>query len=344
MQVNTIIGNKYQLIQRLGKGTYGTVHECIDLQTKKKYAIKKIDKIESMSQLKRVIREIMILKSFNHENLLKIKSIHLENKDQFFDVYLITDLMDFDLLKVIRRGRNELTGEHIQYIMYQIFLGVYVLHQNDIVHRDIKPNNIFLSEGCDVKIGDFGFAREIQDNPDDITIYVVTRQYRAPEIMVNESKYGSEVDIWSIGCTFFELLDGKVLFSRTKNYIQLMNKILLLLGSPSEEALEFIHNESAVKWIKDQNFGPPKKPSDKFVNLDIDENAKDLLDKCLIFDPRKRISAKEALMHPYFADLFSEEDLNVMNLELEFCFDQNKFMTVNKLKEKFIKEVKSLLI
>jgi mitogen-activated protein kinase 1/3 len=342
--INTVIGKKYRITRKLGKGSYGSVYEVINLENKKKFAMKKIDDIESNSDIKRVIREIMVLKAFNHENLLTLKAIHLEEKGKFFNVYLITDLMDFDMFKVIRKGRSELTEEHIQYIMYQVFLGMYVLHQNNIVHRDIKPNNILLNDSCDLKICDFGFAREVQDNPEDITEYVVTRYYRAPEIMLNSRKYGSEVDIWSIGCTFFELLDCKILFGGTKNYIQLLDKIIRLLGSPPEEALEFIQNENAKMWIKKQKFSPPQRPSDKLVTKDISEDAKDLLDKCLNFDPRARITAEQALKHKYFEDLFSEQDLNVINLEFDFSFEKNPKLTTEQLKEKFMKEVKSLLI
>lgn len=337
------IGN-YIIMKKLGKGSYGSVYECVHRKTKEKLAIKKIDDIDSDSDLKRVIREIMVLKAFNHENLLTLKGMHIEEKGKFFDVYLVTDLMDFDMFKVIRRGRNELTAEHIQYIMYQVFLGMYVLHQNNIVHRDIKPNNILLNDSCDLKICDFGFAREVYNDPNlDITEYVVTRYYRAPEIMLNSRKYGTEVDIWSVGCTFFELLDSKILFGGTKNYIQLLNKIINLLGSPSEEGLEFIQNDNAKMWIKKHKFCAPQKPSDKLQTKDIDDLAKDLLDRCLVFNPRSRITAKEALMHPYFRDLFSEQDLNVINLEFDFSFEKNPKLTTEQLKEKFMKEVKPLL-
>ena len=340
-----IIGGTYEITKKLGKGSYGSVYECIHVKTQEKFAIKKIDDIESNSDVKRVIREIMVLKAFNHENLLTLKAIFLEEKEKFFDVYLVTDLMDFDMFKVIRKGRKELTGEHIQYIMYQVFLGMYVLHQNSIVHRDIKPNNILLNDSCDLKICDFGFAREVQDDPDmDITEYVVTRYYRAPEIMLNSRKYGSEVDIWSIGCTFFELLDCKILFGGTKNYIQLLNKIIRLLGSPPDEALEFIQNQNARNWIKKQKFSPPQRPSHKLVTKDICEDAKDLLDRCLVFDPRKRITAEEALRHRYFKELFSEQDLNVLQLEFDFSFEKNPNLTSEQLKQKFMKEVKTLLI
>ena len=344
--MDRIIGEKYKIIKKLGKGSYGSVFECLNLDDNKSYAVKEIDDIETASDIKRVIREIIVLKSFSHENLLTLKAIHLDEKPgKFYNVYLITDLMDFDLFKVIRRGRDELTGEHIQYIMYQIFLGLYMLHENNIIHRDIKPNNILLNDSCDLKICDFGFAREVQDDDNmDITEYVVTRYYRAPEIMLNSRKYGSEVDIWSVGCTFFELLNCNILFGGTKNYIHLLGKILGLLGTPTDQALNFIHNDNAKMWIKKQKYCPPQKPSYKLSTTNIDPLAKELLDQCLVFSPEERITAKEALMHPYFKDLFCENDLNCMKLEFDFSFEKNSNFDSDQLKTKFLKEVQDLLI
>lgn len=343
-KVGTVIGKRFKLVKKLGKGSYGSVFECIDLKTKKKCAIKKIDDIETTSDIRRVIREVMILKSFNHDNLLSAVSFHLEAHGKILHVYLITEIMDFDLFKVIRRGRDELSNQHIQYIMYQIFLAMYVLHHNNIVHRDIKPNNILLNDNCDLKICDFGFAREVENDPSlDITEYVVTRFYRAPEIMLNSKKYGTEVDIWSVGCTFFELLDCKILFGGTKNYIQLLNKIINLLGTPKDKDLEFIENENAKLWIKKQKVSGSSSPSAKLSVKGIDPQAKDLLDKCLVFDPRKRITAEGALRHPYFQELFAESDLNCMKLEFDFEFEKDQNLTIEQLKAKLFAEIKPLM-
>lgn len=337
----TILGGRYQKVKKIGNGSYGSVYEYIDLKTKEKVAIKKLQEIQDISDAKRVLREIMILKACQHDNLLELKNFHLEPNNEFYDVYLVTELMDFDMYKVIKKGRDEMTEEHIQYVMYQIFLGLYYLHENNIIHRDIKPNNILLNDSCDVKICDFGFAREILGgNNDDKTEYVVTRYYRAPEIMLNSRKYNSGVDIWSIGCTFFELIDGKILFEEAKNYIDLLRMIIKMLGTPSNETLHFIENENAKNWIKTQVFSPNCKASSYLKTMGISNQAKDLLDKCLIFDPRDRITAKQALEHPYFEDLFeAENDLNIMSLEFDFGFEKNTKITMQDLKNRLYKEV-----
>jgi len=114
--------------------------------------------------------------------------------------------MDVDLNTLIKKSKDELTDDHIQYIMYQIFRAMKYVHSAEVIHRDIKPSNILANESCDIRICDFGFAR---GEADDLTEYVVTRFYRAPEVMLSNQKYSTAVDIWSIGCSFFELITGK---------------------------------------------------------------------------------------------------------------------------------------
>lgn len=338
-----LLGNRYKKIKKIGKGSYGSVYEYLDTQTNEKVAIKKLQEIQDVSDAKRVLREIIILKACHHDNLLELKNFHLEPMNKFYEVYLVTELMDFDLYRVIKKGRDEMTEEHIQYVMYQIFLGLFYLHENNVIHRDIKPNNILLNDSCDVKICDFGFAREIiHGSSADQTEYVVTRYYRAPEIMLNSRKYNSAVDIWSVGCTFFELIDSKILFGEANNYITLLEMIIQMLGTPSTETLNFIENENAINWIKTQKAAPKRLASSYLKNKDISKQALDLLDKCLVFDPRHRISAKEALEHPYFEDLFeAENDLNILKLEFDFEFEKKKDLTMEEMKNRLFKEVMS---
>jgi mitogen-activated protein kinase 1/3 len=340
-----VLGNRFQKTKKIGNGSYGSVYECLDLKTKSKVALKKLQDIEDIADAKQVLREVMILKSCCHDNLLELKGFHLEPKGNFYEVYLVTELMDFDMYKVIKKGREELTSEHIQYVMYQIFLGLFYLHHNNIIHRDIKPNNILLNDACDVKICDFGFAREVLEGEnDDKTEYVVTRYYRAPEIMLNSRKYDSGVDIWSVGCTMFELIDGKILFEKAENYIELLGLIIDMVGTPSQETLNFIENEHAKNWITTRPYVPARKASIHLITPNIDPNLKDLLDKCLVFDPRYRISAQQALEHPYFAELFEpENDLNVNKLSFDFQFEKNSKITLDELKKRIYQEVQSYL-
>lgn len=108
--------------------------------------------------------------------------------------------------------QKELTDEHIQYFIYQILRGILYIHSANVIHRDLKPNNILLNKNCDLKICDFGLARGFENEDEFKTEYVVTRWYRAPEVILNASAYTKALDIWSIGCIFAELLGRTPLF------------------------------------------------------------------------------------------------------------------------------------
>lgn len=128
--------------------------------------------------------------------------------EDFEDVYIVSELMDTDLHQIISSGQN-LSDDHCQYFMYQILRGLKYIHSAQVLHRDLKPSNILVNENCDLKICDFGLAR-ITDI--EMTGYVSTRYYRAPEIMLTWQHYDKAVDIWSVGCIFAEMLIGQPLF------------------------------------------------------------------------------------------------------------------------------------
>ena len=144
----------------------------------------------------------------------------------------------------------------MQYILYQLLKGLKYLHSAQIVHRDIKPSNILATENCEICYCDFGLARQIEEAEaeDDkkqshLTEYVVTRYYRAPEVMLSSHEYTTAIDVWSLGCTFAELLTSQILFKGT-NYIQMIKLIFEILGRPEEEDLLFITNSNAKKYVQ----------------------------------------------------------------------------------------------
>ena len=341
---NDLFANRYLKIKQIGKGAYGSVFKYQDIHTKEFVAIKKLQKIQDISDAKRVLREIIILKQCSHQNILHLKGFYLEDLLNSVQVYVVTELLDFDLFTVIQNSKGEMTGEHIQYIMFQILLGVCYLHKNKIVHRDIKPNNILLDDMCQVRICDFGLARQIDNKFDqNKTEYVVTRYYRAPEIMLNSRKYDSAVDIWSIGCTFYELLESEILFQKAETYIELLSLIFKILGTPQAEVISKMENEHAKKWILNQEIFPPKKISESLKRSGVSEAAKDLLDKCLVFDPVKRITAKEALEHEYFKDILEPNiDFNFLKINLDFEFEQRMDLSFEALLGRIRVEILSI--
>jgi len=153
--------------------------------------------------------------------------------------------MEADLHQIIKSGQA-LTNEHVQYFTYQILRGMKYVHSASVIHRDLKPGNLLVNSDCELKICDFGLSRGYDSSPEDgatqMTEYVATRWYRAPEIMLALRRYGTAIDVWSIGCILGELLLGRPLF-KGKDYVDQLNKILEVLGTPSSEVLKRVAGE-----------------------------------------------------------------------------------------------------
>lgn len=332
-------GSRYEYVRLRGKGSYGIVGEFKDTKTGKNVAIKRMSDVVDKIDAKRLLRELRILRNFKHENILNLNYVVCNPTAQFFDMYMVTDLWDIDLSKIIRKSRDELSDEHIQYILYQIFKGTQFLHSASLLHRDLKPSNILANEYCDICLCDFGFAREVNNLDIDMTEYVVTRYYRAPEVMLSSHKYNQAVDIWSIGCTLYELLVGEPLF-QAKHYLELIKMIIEKLGFPNNDELTMIQNPQAISFLNKLPKCPPRNASDgvKYPN----KLALDLLDKCLKFDPSKRITAEDALRHPYLTAYFEEADIHKNIIEVDFGFEQNENITEAELKVMILEEINLL--
>jgi len=326
---------RYKFVRYLGKGAYGIVGEFVDTKTNTKVAIKKIPlasgHLESVQEqiidTKKILREIVIMYFFKHNNIINLRHVMARQEGKCIWLLLVLDLMDADLQKAIKN--SSLSDGHVQYIMYQIFLGLQYLHSGNVIHRDIKPNNILVNEECRVALCDFGFAREAEGMENMMTEYVVTRIYRAPEIVLCPKNYTKAVDIWAIGCTLYELMSLTVLFN-AKNYQELIIMIIKTLGSPKDEDMNFITRNSAKTFIKSLPNFPPSKPSAKLPNYS-NPKALDLLDKCLTLDPHKRISAEEALRHPYFENLFHENHIQKFNHTIDFSFEFDEHIDMKRL-------------
>lgn len=181
--------------------------------------------------------------------------------------------------------------------MYQALRGLKCIHSANVIHRDLKPSNLLVNSDCALKICDFGLARGIMQDNDpptgELTEYVVTRWYRAPEIMLACRKYEKAIDIWALGCIFAELLGRKPLFPGD-NYIHQLKLIVDVLGNPIEEDTKFITSEKALKFIN----GLPKKAATNFQSMFPKANplAIDLLTKMLTFNPSKRYTDRKSVV------------------------------------------------
>ncbi|EOA24229.1 hypothetical protein CARUB_v10017466mg [Capsella rubella] len=303
----------------IGRGAYGIVCSVLDTETNELVAMKKIaNAFDNHMDAKRTLREIKLLRHLDHENIIAIRDVVPPPlRRQFSDVYIATELMDTDLHQIIRSNQG-LSEEHCQYFLYQLLRGLKYIHSANIIHRDLKPSNLLLNANCDLKICDFGLARPTSEN-DFMTEYVVTRWYRAPELLLNSSDYTAAIDVWSVGCIFMELMNRKPLFPG-KDHVHQMRLLTELLGTPTEADLGFTHNEDAKRYIR-QLPSFPRQPLAKLFSH-VNPMAIDLVDRMLTFDPNRRITVEEALNHQYLAKLHDPSDEPICQKPFSFEFEQ----------------------
>ncbi|XP_010555593.1 PREDICTED: mitogen-activated protein kinase homolog MMK2-like [Tarenaya hassleriana] len=325
-----VLPSKYSApLRHLGRGAYGFVCSAVNSETKEKVAIKKISNaFNNRIDAKKTLREIKLLVHMDHENVIAIKDVvRPRHKEAFEDVYIVYERMDVDLSRIIH-SKHPLTENHFQYLLYQILRGLKYIHSGDILHLDLKPSNLLVNSDCLLKIADFGLARTVSET-EFMSEFVVTQWYRAPELMLSFSDFTTAIDVWSVGCIFAEMVTRAPLFP-AKDYSDQLPIIFELIGSPDEESTGFLRCERARRHALGLNRRPRQNFSDKFPNMK--PEAVDLLEKMLVFDPRKRITVQEALCHPYISHLHDDTDEPVCSQPLTFGFE-NQFLSEEELKE-----------
>ncbi|NXW80600.1 MK15 kinase, partial [Hirundo rustica] len=280
---------------------YGIVWKAIDRKTGETVAIKKIfDAFRNRTDAQRTFREIMFLQEFGeHPNIVKLLNVIQAENDK--DIYLIFESMETDLHAVIKKG-NLLKDIHKCYILYQLLKATKFIHSGNVIHRDQKPSNVLLDGQCCVKLCDFGLARSLcqlsEDQPSPaLTEYVATRWYRAPEILLASRNYTKGVDMWSIGCILGEMLLGKPLFPGTSTMNQI-EQILRVIPAPSPEDILALQSEYKASVINHMT-SRQRVAFEEIFPSSTPLPALDLLKKLLVFNPDKRLTAEEALQHPY---------------------------------------------
>jgi len=301
-----------RVIRQLGRGAYGVVHLCED-RAGNQVAVKHVR--HAAKHGKSILREIRLLARLWHENLLHLIDFPAVPSPSFEDVFLVLPYLPADLHKVIQ-SRQALTEKHVQVIMCQILRALAYLHAAGVAHRDLKPANILLTADCKLKVCDFGLARgdmptlegdeEEKEACGVLTEYVVTRWYRAPEVMLLPKQYTSAVDLWSVGCILCEVLGRKALFPG-KNHIDMVVRVAQVLGSPSDEELSWLPKESdAYRFLR--------KVCPQSAGIDLSQKyplaspaCLDLAKSLLRWDPNARLSAVDAQAHDYLRSYIPKE-------------------------------------
>ncbi|KAL4511901.1 hypothetical protein ABPG72_012746 [Tetrahymena utriculariae] len=373
----------------IGQGGYSQVYKFMDNQTNLPVAIKFINLFHTEQDTKRVLRELYIQRHLSHPNVMKIQNIYYNKELHNFDrIYIVMEYYPFSLFDILYNYQQNLAWNHelIRIIFTQIVNGLAYIHSRNIIHRDLKPSNILIDQNLNVKIADFTLSRQnntanFQNNQskkrsikpsfqEQKSLNSGSRYYRAPEIILLNSNYGFQSDIWSLGCFFAELLQNYdrhnslqgILFpGQTCNPITPPSKndsdflkqdqlylIIDRLGRPKKEDCSFIEKASAVKFVR----GIKCKPFYHFTQLYYSTVYQEqfILQRTLQFCPNRRITAEQLLSTEYFKifnreDLFYyEEDPIYVDFEIQFFNNIDEFPYIANRNYLPFEELRKLLI
>jgi serine/threonine protein kinase len=319
--------HRYEKLNRISEGTYGIVYRGRDLETGAICALKKlkIDKEQSGFPLTSV-REINILLALEHPNIVNVSEVvmgHRHSDPRDDQIFMVMEYADHDLSTVMqKRMKQPFTLAEVKCLMIQLLSGVAYLHENWVLHRDLKTANILYTNKGQLKICDFGLARQYSSFPRKYTQMVVTLWYRAPELLLGTREYSPAIDVWSVGCIMGELLTRKPILPG-KTEIDQLQKIYDLVGNPDES----IYSDFPL-WSKMKMVSRSRAPKDLYSILQghiIAEDARagdharhgigsgvHLLQRLLDLNPKTRISAREALSHPWFSSHPLPKDQEMM--------------------------------
>lgn len=330
----SVLNSNFSNLKVIGRSCSGFVFSAVDKIDEKheKVALKRLS-LKRKSHCRVALRELRILQRLDHENIVRNFNVRTPNGcevDEFSSetlqdldhVYLVEELLDADLHNILDRT-GKLPEKISKLFLYQLLRGLKYIHSANVIHRDIKPGNLFVNvDDLTMKIGDFGLSRIVDqryEHAGHLTQLVTTRYYRAPEVILTEGDYDSAMDIWSSGCVFAEMCTGKVLFP----------------GENDMQQLDCIQS-----WFQADGNTSGRFQTNKLTGLS--QAGLDFLQKMLRLDPSKRPTAAQLLEDPYFGDISDPADEPVCPMSRVFHIEHEvDDLPIQTLRNMIAKECRS---
>ncbi|KAE9601102.1 putative protein-serine/threonine kinase CMGC-CDK-PITSLRE family [Lupinus albus] len=328
--------DEFERLNKIDEGTYGVVYRARDKKTGEIVALKKVKMEKEREGFPLTsLREINILLSFHHRSIVDVKEVVVGSS--LDSIFMVMEYMEHDLKGLMESIKQPFSQSEVKCLMIQLLEGVKYLHENWVLHRDLKTSNLLLNNRGELKICDFGLARQYGSPLKPYTQLVVTLWYRAPELLLGEKQYSTAIDMWSLGCIMAELLSKEPIFNGRTEFDQLDKVSCLLTWSYSCWYIDiccstcrysgflahqtnqfglgsqnYLESRSILSSISFQlwvvlvwyNLLRKKFPATSFTGSPVlSDSGFDLLNKLLTYDPEKRITAEAALNHEWFREV-----------------------------------------
>ncbi len=295
--------NKYEVLGIVGEGAYGVVLKCRNKDNSEIVAIKKFKESEDDEIVRKTtLREVKVLRMLRQRNIVHL----MEAFRRKGKLYLVFEYVEKNLLEVLEEKPNGLPSDLVRRYVYQLCRAINFCHQNNVIHRDIKPENLLVNPDHTLKLCDFGFARTVANKGQQLTDYVATRWYRAPELLLGSTNYDKTVDLWAVGCIMGELIDGQPMFPGESEIDQLYI-IQKVLGPLTSDQTEMFLRNPRFLGLKFPDMTRPETLQRKYVGK-LTKKAYNMMSLFVKMNPKDRPTGEACLEDPFFHGLREEYD------------------------------------
>ncbi|XP_053205667.1 cyclin-dependent kinase 16-like isoform X2 [Panonychus citri] len=296
----------YVKISKLGEGTYATVYKGQSRLNKSLVALKEIRFAHEEGTPCTAIREVSLLRGLKHNNIVTLHDIIHTDKT----LTLVFEYLEQDLRQYMNNCANLLSKNNVKIFLFQLLRGLSYIHHRQILHRDLKPQNLLINEKGELKLADFGLARAKSVPTKTYSNEVVTLWYRPPDVLLGSTHYTTSIDMWGVGCIFHEMVTDKPMFMGA-NVEDQLNLIFKIMGSPSEDTwttlaqnIKLNSNIDLTDSMRTKYSRYKRSLSERIRRLDVD--GLDLLYRFLEYEPTFRLTADGAMRHSFFNSLGSQ--------------------------------------